>query len=603
MPPPIHPDVPAPAPMTLADALRLAAAGPPSATAGTVSVALACGFTPMHLQTFLCAQLRLCYPERVVRIAGGLYDDIPGTLERCAEDRFDAVVLVLEWPDIDPRLGLRRLGGWSPRVSAEIVEHAAAALARCEQLVGAVAGRSPVVVSLPTLPLPPLFSTAGWQASVHELHLRERLSGFATAVAAQARVRVISTQTVDALSPLGDRLDVKSTFMSGFPYRTAHASWLAEILARAVHNPQPKKGLITDLDNTLWRGIVGDDGPAGVSWDLDHQSQAHGVYQQFLRALAEEGVLVGVASKNEPDVVDEAFAREDLLLTEEHVYPFAVSWGSKAHAVTRVLEAWNVHADSVVFVDDSPIELAEVAREHPGMECVLFPARDPRGIYETIARLRDLFGRAVVSEDDTLRVASLRSRAGTAAADGTDGYSEAVLAQAQPHLTLDFRLDTTDARALELVNKTNQFNLNGRRFTEREWVEYLADPHAFLLTATYKDRFGPLGKIAVLAGRVDESHVRVATWVMSCRAFARRIEHQCVAHLFERFPGRALAFSYHQTPRNAPLARCLTELLGEAPGERPVLTPDRFAARCPALPHRVTVKDERNDERYASAAR
>ncbi|HXE81308.1 MAG TPA: HAD-IIIC family phosphatase [Vicinamibacterales bacterium] len=597
-----------PGPMPLADALRLAAANPPAPAGGLLRLALVCGFTPMHLQTFLCAQVRLLYPDRRIEIAGGLYDDIPGTLQRCASERYDAVVLVLEWADLDPRLGLRRLGGWSPSISADIVERAAAALSRCERLAAAVAASSPVVVSLPTLPLPPLFSTANWQASAHELRLRAHVAAFAAALAGHARIRIVSAQTVDGVSPASERLDVKTALTSGFPYRTAHASRLAEVIARAVQNRPPKKGLITDLDNTLWRGIVGEDGPANVSWDLDHGSQAHGIYQQFLRALAEEGVLVAVASKNDPAVVDEAFARGDLALTKDHVYPLAVGWGSKAQAVSRVLEAWNVHADSVVFVDDSPLELADVSAAHPAIECVQFPANDARAVYDLIVRLRDTFGRAAVSEDDRIRAAGLRARAVPSGstetgADAGEGCSESVLEQADPELTLDFHVDAGDARALELVNKTNQFNLNGRRFTEREWSEYLAGPHAFLLTASYRDRFGPLGKIAVMAGRVNGTDVLVDTWVMSCRAFARRIEHQCLKAVFARFNAAAVTLDYRETPRNGPITQCLRDLIGAPPSPGATVTAGRFASVCPALPHRVIVRDERGDERYASAAR
>jgi FkbH-like protein len=591
------------APMTLADALRLTSS-PPPAKGGRTRVALACGFTPMHLQTFLRAQLRLLHPDRHVDVVTGLYDDVAGTLRTFAEDRFDAVALVLEWPDIDPRLGLRRLGGWSPRTAAEIVERVAPAFAHLERLVLRAAEASPVVVSLPSLPFPPLFFTPGWQASSGELSLRAAVARFAERTSRNPRVRVISEQALDAVSPPAERLDVKTTWMSGFPYRPAHASALAELIARGIRNALPRKGLITDLDNTLWRGIVGDDGPGSVAWDLEHQAQGHGVYQQFLAALAEEGVLVGAASKNDPAVVDEAFRREDLLLRRDRLFPLAVSWGSKAHAVRQVLDAWNVDADSVVFVDDNPIELAEVKAAHPRIECVLFPARDPRGIYDLILRLRDLFGRTALSEEDALRLESLRRRAEQPVdAASVEGYSEATLREANGEIVLEMQGDPHDARALELLNKTNQFNLNGRRFTEREWAEYLADPRSFVLTASYRDRYGALGKIAVMAGRAEGRRVDVEAWVMSCRAFARRIEHHCLTHLFERFSAEEVTFAYAETARNGPLTTFLTAMMGGPPARRAALTAPAFAAACPELLHRVVLKDERRHERYADAAR
>src|SRR5262249_48227907 len=150
-----------------------------------------------------------------------------------------------------------------------------------------------------------------------------------------------------------------------FPYNLDHASAVAGLLSRLIWNPPPKKGLITDLDDTLWSGIIGEVGAQGVHWDLDHQSQCHGLYQRFLRSLSEEGVLVSVASKNDRATVEDAFEREDLLLPKENIFPLEVGWGSKAEAVTRILKVWNVGPDSIVFVDDNPLELAEVQSRHP----------------------------------------------------------------------------------------------------------------------------------------------------------------------------------------------------------------------------------------------
>jgi FkbH-like protein len=587
--------------MKLVDALRLAGRNP-SAGAETFNAALVCGFTPLHLLTFLVAHLRQLYPEHRIQIDTGLFDDISGTLREFCGQRRDAVVLVLEWADIDARLGLRRLGGWSPAILPGIVEHAQIWLAQVCALVEKVAHSSPVVVSLPTLPLPPVFFNAGWQAGAYELTLREAVASFAAAIGGSPRVRVISEQMLAAVSPPAERLSVKSTWMSGFPYQTLHADALARLLAIAAQNRLPKKGLITDLDNTLWRGIVGDDGVEGVCWDLDHQAQAHGLYQQFLRALSEEGVLVGVVSKNDPAVVAQAFAREDLLLPRQRVFPFEVSWGSKAEAVSRVLSVWNINAESVVFVDDNPIELAEVRAAHPGIECIAFP-HEPAAAYELLLRLREMFGRTVVSEEDQIRLDSLRGSAAPRPPSEESGdYSEALLEQAEAELTLDFRKDPADLRALELINKTNQFNLNGRRMTERAWADHLQAPGTFVLTATYNDRFGMLGKIAVMAGRrVDGGLMHVDTWVMSCRAFARRIEHQCIKALFDTFATHTIVFDYLKTPRNGPLTKALAALLQAPPAPGATLTAPAFDAACPRLFHRVMVKDDIGNERYARA--
>src|SRR5438094_3151416 len=184
------------------------------------------------------------------------------------------------------------------------------------------------------------------------------------------RISVVNAQRLDRLSNPRDRFDLKATLASGFPYGLSHASTLAGLLAQSMQDALPKKGLITDLDNTLWNGIVGDAGAQAVWWDLDHHSQIHGLYQQFLNTLAQEGVLVAVASKNDFPVVEEVFRRNDILLPRERVFPWAVDWQSKSKAMAEILKTWNVDPDSVVFVDDNPAELAEVQTAYPQMECV-----------------------------------------------------------------------------------------------------------------------------------------------------------------------------------------------------------------------------------------
>jgi FkbH-like protein len=592
-------------PTTLAEALKIVSGNPLASTADTCRVALVCGFTPLHLQTFFCAALRRRFPAHHIEISTGLYEDIAGTLRSSALDRFDAVTLVLEWADLDPRLGLRRCGGWSPRALPGVIDTARTQLAQLEHLITETTGRSPVVLGLPTLPLPPAFPTADWQTSTYESQLRASVASFAERVSSNPRVRLVSDQKLSAVSPVSGRLDVKSLWMFGFPYRTQHAACLAGLLAEAVQNRSPKKGLITDLDNTLWGGVVGDDGVGNLTWDLDHKTHAHALYQQLLSSLADEGVLVAVASKNDPALVDEAFTRRDLLLPKEQVFPIDVSWASKAQAVDRVLKAWNVHAESVMFIDDSAIELAEVKSAHPAIECVQFPS-DPAAVYELLRRLRDEFGRATVTKEDEIRLASLRQQQAAIGPHGAaDGYSETLLKELDAELSLAFSADAGNARALELVNKTNQFNLNGRRYTGRTWAEYLSDPAAFLLTAGYRDRFGALGTVAVVAGRADQRDVSVDVWVMSCRAFARRIEHQCLKALFDRSGADRVRLAYADTGRNGPF-RLFLEGVQNGDGVHRVesdstlnIARTDFEAACPRLYHNVLVTDGVENERCA----
>jgi FkbH-like protein len=135
------------------------------------------------------------------------------------------------------------------------------------------------------------------------------------------------------------------------------------------------------------------------------------------------------------------------------------------------------------------------------------------------------------------------------------------------------------------VNKTNQFNLNGIRYTEAEWRQSLQNPGSFVAVVSYRDKFGPLGKIAVLRGERAVDRVRLDTWVMSCRAFSRRIEYQCLSQLFQRFEAQEIIFNFISTPKNGPMRDFLSGLLADPVAP---LTRDAFAAKCPKLYQQVT---------------
>jgi FkbH-like protein len=550
-------------------------------------VFLACGFTPLHLQTFLAAELRRLR-EQPVTVKTGLFGDLAGNLERLDAQSLQSLAVIIEWSDLDPRLGARTLGGWLPAELAGIMSAASSAGARLQRALIEVSARVPVVVCMPTLPFPPMFPTRADQGGLFETGLRELSASLAHSLAAQSAVRVANAQFLDSISAPGQRYDVKSDVTAGFPYTLHHASALAELFADLIQPRPPKKGLITDLDDTLWAGIVGDDGVDGISWHLDRHTQMHGLYQQLVASLAGAGVLVGVASKNDPAIVARAFEREDLLLSKSQIFPFEVHWQRKSESVQRILATWNIAPDAVVFVDDSPMEVAEVRAAFPEMECLVFPKNDYAGVWDLLKHLRDAFGKSLLTEEDTMRLRSIRDGAAwREAGSAGEGSADDFLKSAEAAVTFDAGKSAEDVRAFELVNKTNQFNLNGKRFSDAEWKNFLSDPAAFLLTASYKDKFGPLGKIAVVLGRVQGRTAKVASWVMSCRAFSRRIEYQCLKHLFDTWEVAEIEFEYEATERNGPLQEFLAEFVKAPlqPGMR--LTKEQFDERVPQLFHHV----------------
>lgn len=570
--------------MKLAEALSIVQKT--SAELPEFSVVLACGVTPLHLQNYFAAHLQSLRADRKVRVATGLFGDLAGTLEQL-RNQPQAAAVVIEWQDLDPRLGYRLLGGWGQRRLADVVDSVSSVLQRLENAIEAVPKSTIVAVSLPTLPLPPAFHTASWHASGIELALERAIADFGLRIAARSSVRAVNRGKLDLSSAPSARYDFRSDLNTGFPYTMAHADALGGTLAALIAGPAPKKGLITDLDDTFWAGLVGEVGHDNVSWDLSSHTQLHGLYQQMLGTLADHGVLVAIASKNSPEVVERALSRSDLAVAKDKIFPVEVHWNAKSGSVARILKTWNIGADSVVFVDDSPLELEEVRAAHPGIECLLFPKNDYAAGYAFLQRLRDLFGKPALSEEDGFRLESIRVNQELVKANGDAGSAEQFLASLDAKITLEYNPPADDKRVVELVNKTNQFNLNGLRYTEADWQQAATAPGAFVIAISYADKFGPLGKIAVLMGTKEGQNLHVRTWVMSCRAFSRRIEHACVAELFRNFGPERIYFDFKTTAKNGPTSDFLSQFSENASDGPVAIESTVFETKTPKLYHQI----------------
>ena len=295
---------------------------------------LACGFEPLHLATLLKAHLLQRLPEQKnVDLHHGVYGDLRGNIETATQSPAIACAVVLEWSDIDPRLGLRSSGGWSSEAKADIVGNCLRSYTHLEKAIERLAAGMPVAVAPPSLPLPPIGNTIGAQSSPLELELEQQLAAFLLHLSRLPGVRVAQPQRSGTPS-----LDAKMELLAGFPYTVPCADALASSLATVLCQSAPKKGLITDLDDTFWSGLVGEVGVEGVSWSQERHTQAHGLYQQMLGHLAACGVLVGVCSKNEASTVEAALARKDLFLNPESLFPVLANWGPKSASLAQILQ-------------------------------------------------------------------------------------------------------------------------------------------------------------------------------------------------------------------------------------------------------------------------
>jgi FkbH-like protein len=549
---------------------------------------LVCGFQPLHLAHFLHAFLLERRPGAAIEIRTGLYGDFEGNLARARESGASDATVALEWSDIDPRLSLRSSGGWSNPSKEDIVLNCRDRFARFTAAIRNLAAVMPVVVATPGLGVPPIGHTIRAQASEIELELEFQLADFRRLLAKVSGLRIVNSSYLEQLNLPDARLDAKMELLAGFPYALPHAAVLARTLVAVLQQSPPKKAVITDLDDTLWAGIIGEIGAEAVSWQQDSHAQIHGLYQQMLGHLASCGALLAACSKNELSVAQTGLARKDLFLDPESVFPVCANWGAKSKSVAEILRAWNIGADAVVFIDDNPMELDEVKQAFPGMTCLQFPRKDAAKLWDLLGQLRDLFGKPLVLDEDRLRSASLRSSAQMRAAT-EETASPHFLQGLQGSVTLDYRKNVADGRQVELLNKTNQFNLNGLRVTEGDWRRFLECPGAIAIAVSYQDKFGPLGKIAVLAGEREGQRVRVTHWVMSCRAFSRGIEFHTLESLFRQSNAEEIEFAFQATERNRPLQEFL-RLMGApsdgAEGFR--LSRTQYFAQNSMLPHQVS---------------
>jgi len=549
---------------------------------------LACGFQPLHLATFIQAHSIRRLGGQIVRIETGLFGNILSNINRAAESKATSSAVALEWEDLDARLGLRASGGWTSASQRDIERLSIRRLEELESAITKLSASIPVAVSPPSLPLPPLGHTVQLQATTLSLQLEQQLAAFLQRLAYTGSARILDPFWLACNSPPSSRLDPKMSLLTGFPYSIKHADAVASALVDLLFAPPAKKGLILDLDETLWSGIVGEVGVDRVSWCMEDGSQVHAWLQQMLAQLAENGVLIAIASKNQPELVEQALSRKDLLVPRGALFPIIATWGAKSVAVQEIVRRWNIAADSVVFLDDTAMELSEVQSAVPGITCLQFTPKDPGAVWNVLQQLRNLFGKPAIFAEDLLRSNSIRSaEALEELALGT--VSSKFLHTLGGRVILDYQRDSADTRPLDLINKTNQFNLNGIRLIEGDWRERMKSPTGVAIKVSYEDKFGPLGNIAALLGQVQGHRVHVTSWVMSCRAFSRRIEYHILDSLFRVTGASELRFEFRPTERNWPLQNFFAEIeIDYVLSGQASLLRETFEKNMPELPHQVS---------------
>jgi FkbH-like protein len=337
----------------------------------------------------------------------------------------------------------------------------------------------------------------------------------------------------------------------GFDCVGAYASDLASTIA-ALYGASAKC-LILDLDGTLWGGVIGDDGLAGIHVRQgDPLGEAFLDFQRYLLRLKQRGILLAVCSKNDPENARAPFIElPDMALRLEDFVSFKANWETKPVNIKSIADELNIGLDSIVFVDDNPIERAYVRAAHPTVRVVDLPA-DPADF----PRVLDATGwleLTSLSGEDLARTSQYQANAQRRlTAAGIDDYGSFLISLGQRAQIRAFEPAQME-RIAQLINKTNQFNLMTTRVTLSE-LEALAR-RSDVLTATVRlsDRFGDNGLIAVLYGLIKDDTLRIDQWLMSCRVFNRGVEQLLMNYVvgvaLQRGIRRILG-QYRPTPKN-----------------------------------------------------
>ena len=315
-----------------------------------------------------------------------------------------------------------------------------------------------------------------------------------------------------------------------------------------------RKCLVLDLDNTLWGGVIGDDGVEGiVLGEGSALGEAHLQLQRYAKALAARGVILAVCSKNDRAVAEQALREHPEMLLRPHDFAaLAVNWQDKAENLRAIAAQLNIGLDSLVFVDDNPTERARVRAALPMVAVPELPP-DPAGYVDCIAQAGYFEAVSFTDEDrsrsrqyaDESRRAELRE-----SAQSMDEFLAALAMQVEHGPVGPVQLE----RATQLVNKTNQFNTTTRRLSAAEMGAYLDDPARAALQFRLVDRLGDNGLVSVvLLSAHDGGRWQIDNWVMSCRVFGRQFEDEIMNIVVETVRARGaqtLVADYLPSERN-----------------------------------------------------
>jgi len=337
----------------------------------------------------------------------------------------------------------------------------------------------------------------------------------------------------------------------------AAAPFYGDMVGRLVASLQGRssKCLVLDLDNTLWGGVIGDDGMDGIILGQGSPlGEGYTAFQEYARDLSRRGIILAVCSKNDEANALEPFEKHpEMTLKRSDIAAFYANWSDKASNIKAIAAELNIGLDSLVFVDDNPVERALVRQELP-MVAVPEVTDDPITFLQAVSDA-GYFESTAITDEDRVRSAQYQ---GNRAREQLKA-STTDMASYLRGLDMEMiwrRFDRIGLqRTVQLINKTNQFNLTTRRYTEEDVIDIMQSNKAFGLQLRLTDRFGDNGIIAICIGKMqDNDDLLIDTWLMSCRVLGRQVEPttlNLIAAQAKNLGAKRLLGDYIPTKKNA----------------------------------------------------
>ena len=398
-------------------------------------------------------------------------------------------------------------------------------------------------------------------------NLVARLNDHVARAAQREQVLLLDVARASARDGLAAWYDVGRWLHGKMEITPQAAGRWGELMARLIRAQLggSRKCLVLDLDNTVWGGVVGDVGTTGiVLGEGSAQGEAHLALQRYAKRLQERGVILAVCSKNDPALAQAAFRdHPEMVLRLDDIAAFVANWDDKAQNLRQIAERLNIGLDSLVFVDDNPVERARVREALPMVAVPELPA-DP-ALYVRCVAEAGYFESTSFTSDDQQRGQQYVSNAQRDSLRDSAGSIDAFLSGLEMVVSFGAVRPVDLTRAAQLINKTNQFNTTTRRYAPDEVKRIPEAAGHLMLQFRLSDRFGDNGLVSVMVLRPHDGADAMAldNWVMSCRVFSRGLEHEAMTIAVEALRARGMRHlhaDFVPTERNGVIRNLFAEL-------------------------------------------